>query len=103
MTYDFPGNIRELENLLEHAFVMCRSGEIKIEHLPKEFREAVMTSKPHSQSMSLRGRFKESEAGIIREALKRNQGHHGNTARELGINPSTLWRKMKRLGIPNGL
>lgn len=102
MTYDFPGNVRELENLLEHAFVMCRGGEIKVEHLPKEFREAVITSKTHFHNLSLQGRFKDTEAEIIKEALNRNQGHRGNTARKLGINPSTLWRKMKKLGILDG-
>lgn len=99
MNYDFPGNIRELENLLEHAFVMCRSGEIRVEHLPKEFRDAVIL--PKTNKILLQSRFKESEAEIIKEALKRNLGHRGKTASELGIDPSTLWRKMKRLGIPD--
>jgi PAS domain S-box-containing protein len=99
MTYDFPGNIRELENLLEHAFVMCRSGEIRSGHLPVEFRDAVTVPKTSENNISLRGRFKESEAEIVRDALKRNHGHRGQTARELGIDSSTLWRKMKQLGI----
>lgn len=99
MTYDFPGNIRELENLLEHAFVMCRSGEIGSRHLPVEFRDAVKVPKTSENNISLQGRFKESEAEIIRDTLKRNQGHRGKTARELGIDSSTLWRKMKRLNI----
>jgi len=99
MTYDFPGNIRELENLLEHAFVMCRSGEIRSEHLPVEFRNAVSLPKTCVDDISLRVRFKKSEAEIIRDVLKRNHGHRGRTARELGIDSSTLWRKMKKLGI----
>lgn len=99
MTYDFPGNIRELENLLEHAFVMCRSGEIRSEHLPAEFRNAVSLPKTCVDDISLRVRFKESEAEIIRDVLKRNHGHRGRTAGELGIDSSTLWRKMKKLGI----
>ena len=98
MSYDFPGNIRELENLIEHAFVMCRGEEIIIDHLPKEFRE-IVTSPPEIPRVSLQGRFKDKEAEIIRDALKRNQDHRAKTARELGINPSTLWRKMKLLGI----
>lgn len=99
MIYDFPGNIRELENILEHAFVMCRSGEIGSGHLPVEFRDAVKVPKTSENNISLQGRFKESEAEIIRDTLKRNQGHRGKTARELGIDSSTLWRKMKRLNI----
>lgn len=101
MGHDFPGNIRELENLLEHAFVLCRGTEISVEHLPKEFREtAVATCKSCPDSNSgLQDRFKESEAVIIREALNRNHGRRSATARDLGMDPSTLWRKMKRLGI----
>lgn len=99
MSHNFPGNIRELENLLEHAFVMCRGNEIKPEHLPREFREAVMESDNHLDNRTLRGRFGASETEIIKEALKRNQGHRGNAANELGINTSTLWRKMKKLKI----
>jgi PAS domain S-box-containing protein len=99
MTYDFPGNIRELENFLEHAFVMCRSGEIKSQHLPVEFRNAADLPKMRADDVSLKVRFRESEAEIIRDALKRNRGRRGETARELGIDSSTLWRKMKKLGI----
>jgi PAS domain S-box-containing protein len=99
MTYDFPGNVRELENILEHAFVMCRGGEIKVDHLPREFRDSVTS--PENDNVFLQSRFKESETEIIKEALQRNLGHRGKTAQELGIDPSTLWRKMKRLGIGN--
>ncbi len=102
MTYDFPGNVRELENLLEYAFVMCRNGEIKSEHLSKDFREAVKTNTTHFHDIYLRDRNKEIEGESIKEVLKRNLGHRGNTAQELGIDPSTLWRKMKKLGVVDG-
>jgi len=97
MSYDFPGNIRELENIIEHAFVMCREEKMNVEHLPKEFRESLMVpfpikSLPHN-------RFQESEEKTIKEALKNNLGRRSDTAKELGIHPSTLWRKMKRFGI----
>jgi transcriptional regulator with PAS, ATPase and Fis domain len=99
MNYGFPGNVRELENLLEHAFVMCQRGEIQVEHLPREFKEILIKTKTDINDVLLQSRFKESEAEVVKEALRRNQGFRGKTARELGINPSTLWRKMKRLGI----
>jgi transcriptional regulator with PAS, ATPase and Fis domain len=98
MAYDFPGNVRELENFIEHAFVMCREGEITVEHLPKEFRENVKTTFLHKE-VSLHNRFKDRESEIIKEALKKNRGLRAETARELGMHPSTLWRKMKKLGI----
>jgi transcriptional regulator with PAS, ATPase and Fis domain len=99
MIYNFQGNIRELENLLEHAFVLCRGSMIMPEHLPKEFRETVAATNDHHDAVSLRGRFEESEVQLIKGALIRNRSHRGKTARELGINSSTLWRKMKRLDI----
>jgi len=101
MSHNFPGNIRELENLLEHAFVMCRGSEIKPEHLPREFREIVVETEHHQNALTLRSRSVASEAEIIIEVLKRSRGHHGNAAKELGINTSTLWRKMKKLNIVN--
>ncbi|HMK49731.1 MAG TPA: helix-turn-helix domain-containing protein, partial [Thermodesulfovibrionales bacterium] len=99
MNYDFPGNVRELENLLEHAFVLCRGRTLGTEHLPKEFRESAAGQCPLPESIPLRDHFKESEASIIREALRKNNNVRVATARELGIDSSTLWRKMKRLGI----
>jgi PAS domain S-box-containing protein len=98
MTHDFPGNIRELENLLEHAFVLCRDATIGVEHMPKEFRAAASRNEGRPGS-SLRGRFEASEVEVIKQALKSNHNHRARTARELGIDPSTLWRKMRKLGI----
>lgn len=97
-SYDFPGNIRELENIIEHAFVMCREETMKVEHLPKEFRESLMTASS-TKPLSLYNRFQESEEKTIKEALQHNLGRRSTTAKELGIHPSTLWRKMKRLGL----
>jgi PAS domain S-box-containing protein len=98
MRYEFPGNIRELENIIEHAFVLCRDTLITIEHLPadmqdKSARRAVV---PGSEDASC---FKKAEAQVIRDTLKKYDNNRGDTARELGIDKATLWRKMKRLGI----
>lgn len=97
MSYSFPGNVRELENVIEHAFVMCHGEKIEVEHLPKEIRESFMAP-PIIKSSSLHDRFQESEESIIKESLRRNFGSRSETARELGIHPSTLWRKMRKLG-----
>jgi len=98
MSYDFPGNIRELENIIEHSFVMCRGEKMEVEHLPVEFRESFMSS-PSSKPVIFHGRLRESEEKIIKEALQRNLGRRSATAKDLGMHQSTLWRKMKRLGM----
>jgi len=95
MRYDFPGNVRELENIIEHGFVLCRGAIIEKDSLPKEFVQKARKKRVASAE----DRLRESEANIIRETLEKYFGHRGRTAKELGINKSTLWRKMKRYGI----
>jgi PAS domain S-box-containing protein len=102
MSHDFPGNVRELENILEYATVVCKNGTIGIEHLPDFFRdmgESRASRLPISRPSSLG----EMERTYIQEALKRNQWNRTTTAAEMGIHPTTLWRKMKRLNVePSG-
>jgi transcriptional regulator with PAS, ATPase and Fis domain len=97
MNYDFPGNIRELENIIEHGFVLCRGTVITINHLPQELRESRDGEKRKNPSKAFP--LKEAERHIILEALRKHNGNRQNTARELNIDKSTLWRKMKKLGI----
>jgi len=94
MKYDYPGNIRELENIIEHAFVICRQGVIKPEHLPKHLH--VGTSIP---AVEIASTIKEMEALFLISALKRNNWSRKETARQIGVNPSTLYRKIKKLGL----
>jgi len=97
MQHAFPGNIRELENIIEHGFVLCRGRLITREHLPMDlqgFRNGAGTSATGPQAS-----LKDAEAAVIRSLLVEHGGSRAKTARALGINPSTLWRKMKRLGI----
>jgi transcriptional regulator with PAS, ATPase and Fis domain len=97
MHYDFPGNIRELENIIEHGFVLCRGRFITPEHLPRDMQDL---QAPAGQSGgSRRVNLRDAEAGVIRNLLAEHDGSRAKTARALGINPSTLWRKMKKLGI----
>ena len=98
MSYDFPGNIRELENIVEHSFVMCRAEKMEVEHLPVEFRESFMSS-PSNKPPVFHSRLQESEEKLIKEALQRNLGRRSATAKDLGMHQSTLWRKMKRMGM----
>lgn len=97
MAYDWPGNIRELENAIERAFILCNGGQIGIRHLPDELtaRGVSMSSSPDIQSA-----HNLLEAQSIREALKRNGYNRQAAAKELRIHKTTLFRKMKKLGIP---
>ena len=96
MEHEFPGNVRELENIIEHAFVLCRGNLIELEHLPPNLRP-----EPHARGPSLaKGlTLKEMERLLIHDALRRHNGQRRAAARQLGIHPSTLFRKMKSLGI----
>ena len=91
MDYDFPGNIRELENIIEHACILCNDTEIRVEHLPMRIKQVV----PQEGKRSIG----ESEADVIRKALALHDNNREETARYLGISRSTLWRKMKRYKI----
>jgi PAS domain S-box-containing protein len=94
MEYDYPGNVRELENILEHAFVLCRSGLIEMHHLPPELRPPDLVQKPGGFST-----IEAMEKTLIAEALNRHKGNRKRTARDLGIDTSTLYRKIRSLNI----
>jgi transcriptional regulator with PAS, ATPase and Fis domain len=96
MQHDYPGNVRELENLIEHAFVLCRGGLIEPHHLPPSVRGDTET-KPQRGKGTLT--LKALEALHIADAVRRHNGNRTAAARELGIDPSTLFRKIKALRI----
>jgi PAS domain S-box-containing protein len=96
MEHEFPGNVRELENIIEHAFVLCQGGVIQVTHLPPSLRsgslgDALRFGKPMS--------LESVERLLIEDALRRNNGNRQKAAKELGINPSTLFRKLKTLRL----
>jgi PAS domain S-box-containing protein len=96
MEYPFPGNVRELENILEHAFVLCRGSLIEVQHLPPHLRgESTGLPLRLQKAMTLR----DMERLLIVDALRRNHGNRNQAARELGINPSTLFRKLRALKL----
>jgi sigma-54 dependent transcriptional regulator, acetoin dehydrogenase operon transcriptional activator AcoR len=102
MRHDLPGNVRELENILEYAFVLCHNGFIDVQHLPDDLqgRAAAGASEPREPREALP--LEQSEAEAIRLSLSRNRGHQGRTARELQVSRTTLWRKMKKYGLRSG-
>jgi len=94
MSLDYPGNVRELENIVEHVFALSSDSIITPGHLPADITEI------DSQRKKLRhDSYDDLEKRYIIEALGRNSWHRGNTAKELGINKSTLYRKMRKLLI----
>ena len=95
MEHDFPGNVRELENIIEQAFVLCRGGIVDLHHLPPELRGSPRTSAESFSPMRLRT----MEKLLITEILQRRRGNRKLAARDLGIDASTLYRKIKAFGI----
>lgn len=95
MEHDFPGNVRELENIIEQAFVLCRGGIIELHHLPPELRPAGPSYREGSGPMSIR----DMERNLIIEALRRFHGNRKLAAQDLGIDTSTLYRKIRSLDI----
>jgi PAS domain S-box-containing protein len=93
MQYDFPGNVRELENIVEHAFVFCPGAEIGVEHLPDPIRGQEGAGPPSPSSMD------DLEARFLVDALRRNDWHRARTARQLGMHRTTLLRKIRKHGI----
>ena len=96
MAHDWPGNIRELENAIEHAFILCDDGYIDTKHLPTLLTKGVFVEYP---GVNLHTAHDVLDAQVIRSALERNAFNRQAAARELGIHKTTLYRRMKRLGI----
>jgi len=95
MEHDFPGNVRELENIIEQAFVLCRGGMIERHHLPSELREGQYRSVEDFHPKSLRT----MEKLLITEVLQKRKGNRKLSASDLDIDVSTLYRKIKALDI----
>jgi len=93
MDYSFPGNIRELENIIEYAFIPCKEPLIGMAHLSKDLVEG---SKNVRKSLSAP---EHAEAKKICAILEQYPGSRPEAARALGMSRTTLWRKMKRYGL----
>ncbi len=103
MAAPYPGNIRELENAVEHASVLCQGDTLRLMHLPSSFETHVRTAQPESSPLdhenSSNSPLQAAEAQTIQTVLDRCHGNRGQAAKELGISRNTLWRKMKRFGL----
>jgi PAS domain S-box-containing protein len=91
LNYDYPGNVREMENILEHACLLCRGDVIKLHHLPANLCAQAEAQLPPSSNR------REKEELV--QLLSRHGWNQTRAAAELGINRTTLWRRMKRLGL----
>jgi len=99
MRHEYPGNIRELENIIEHCFILCRDSIVKREHVPSELlktdqehiTDSLLTHTPITKSIN--------EQEQIISALRSCGSVISKAAEELGIHRSTLWRKIQRYHI----
>ena len=93
--YPWPGNIRELRNTIEYAFVLCKEGDIGIAHLPPKisghangaFRSHLNTTEPHREREQLL------------RALKQAGGNQSEAAKILGVSRVTVWKRIKKYGV----
>jgi DNA-binding NtrC family response regulator len=97
MDYEFPGNIRELENIMERAVTLAAGPAIEVAHLPKDFQHPgfLVQRRPKKEFLTL----EENEQEYITWVLKQMNGNKTRAAEVLGIDRVSLWRKLKRLDL----
>lgn len=100
LNFDYPGNIRELENILEHALIISQESEILPHHLPDYIQRPTQVPKANEKQIpEYAENLHRKEHRRIEQALTRHGGNRARTAQALGIDRTTLWRKMKRYGF----
>ena len=95
LNHAYPGNVRELQNIIEHAFILCKTGHIGPDCLPAYLRKKDLRKNNGRGKKAL----DEFERELIVETLQKHDGKLQETADEIGIHRATLWRKMKRMRI----
>ena len=95
ITYDWPGNVREIRNAIEYAFVLCQSGLIDIEHLPPKITKGVIEPIPRIDTGHEKDRFWEDTL----KALHKTNGNQSEAAKILGVSRVTVWKRIKKYGI----
>jgi len=97
--YQWPGNVRELENVLEHVFVLCSENTIHAKCLPEWLLGNIEIKDPESGDLHQKESIKDAEKLHIQSVLKNYHGDRQKVAEVLGIDKSTLWRKMKKFDL----
>jgi DNA-binding NtrC family response regulator len=98
--YDWPGNIRELENVIERAIILSKGPMIEVEDLPDLFHNLQEPQEVNTENnLKLKEALRSPEKTLILKALKSTNGNRNETARVLGINRTTLYKKMQKFGL----
>ncbi len=90
--YSFPGNVREMRNIMEHSFIFCNSGMIQTRHLPDYLKK-------HSSNRKMKEMIQNEMKKEIVDALKEARWNQQKAAEILKIDRTTLWRKMKKFDM----
>ena len=99
LNHEYPGNVRELENIIEHALIVCQGKIIERHHLPLALQQGLPSHLPDEEKQSFDKEIEYSEKALILDALQKHNWKKGKTASALDMNRSTLWRKMKKYNI----
>ncbi len=96
--YDFPGNARELENIIERSLALCGKEDVQLHHLPAELQGQTQKRMPHLpvRNMDTQKSLDENEREYILEVLKNVNGNKTQAAKIIGIDRVSLWRKLKK-------
>ena len=102
--YPYPGNVRQLANILEYACIVCRSGQIGVEDLPREVCREMEEGGPEENAAQLEDylsthSLKEIEKFAIAQTLRKNGGRRDKTAEDLGISKRGLLNKINEYGL----
>jgi DNA-binding NtrC family response regulator len=100
--YSWPGNVRELQNVIERAVLLGKGEQVRLEDLPRQVVGSVPMNVEPIGVRTLKQALEAPERQIILEVLERNHWNRHLTAETLGINRTTLYKKMKRLGLEDG-
>jgi len=99
LSYNYPGNVRELKHAIERAVLLSKNGIINIENLPEEFSQKDQLKERLSNNLSLREYLHHFEKRLIIDTLKETGGKKIEAAKRLGISRKVLWKKLKNYGI----